>query len=527
MLGRIFTGRVLEGLTFRRLARRLGLRARMIRHPNRVAATTTILLGLLVVAGPVRFGGVLPPDRTLLDLVALAAFVLVLLGRRTGMPTDGVKAGLRSALPAAAALAGVALFGLLQSLPWPSPVVGLLSPRAAELWSETRLLLAPGGEGQGGWWMPFSLAPEASRITAVHWLAVVAAFLAAAGQGAIRGARRAMVFCLVGSVVFQVFYGAHLWAAKSSRILGVEVAGGAGRLRGTFVNPDHFAFYLGLALPCAFAALWWIGRRMLRRRESVESGVGRLALALLFFFLVAGGIGLSGSRSGLVAALAVLVIQGAVLAHRYRRWRGAAWGVAGLGAAGLGLLLFGWRHFFARWGQTSVYELAWNERVETWWASLSLWLDFPLAGTGMGSFRFAFPLTQPRGAARTWTHAHSDLLEVLVTTGVVGALLLAAAMVAVVPALWEVARRGRRSEDRAAGLAALGGLTYAFFHSLTDFGLTLPANAFALAVLCGLAAGAPTGRRKKKRSGLTVHLDEAEEETETAQKTRATAPGTT
>ena len=53
----------------------------------------------------------------------------------------------------------------------------------------------------------------------------------------------------------------------------------------------------------------------------------------------------------------------------------------------------------------------------------------------------------------------------------------------------------------AAGLCGLGAVTGALLHSFVDFGLTIPANAFSLAIICGLACGATTYRRKRAASG--------------------------
>jgi hypothetical protein len=58
-------------------------------------------------------------------------------------------------------------------------------------------------------------------------------------------------------------------------------------------------------------------------------------------------------------------------------------------------------------------------------------------------------------------------------------------------------QKGERSEDRAAGLAALGALAGGALHSCFDFGLTVPANAVTFAIVCGAAAGVrERGRRK-------------------------------
>jgi len=55
--------------------------------------------------------------------------------------------------------------------------------------------------------------------------------------------------------------------------------------------------------------------------------------------------------------------------------------------------------------------------------------------------------------------------------------------------LWHLLRYGRRSEDRAMVLAAWGAVAGVLAHASIDFGLTLPANAFLVAVVLGLACG--------------------------------------
>jgi hypothetical protein len=65
-------------------------------------------------------------------------------------------------------------------------------------------------------------------------------------------------------------------------------------------------------------------------------------------------------------------------------------------------------------------------------------------------------------------------------------------------------RRAGGGEERAAVLAATGALVAAGLHAGTDFGLTLPANAWTLSVVVGaaLAVGTrPEGRPERPESG--------------------------
>jgi len=153
------------------------------------------------------------------------------------------------------------------------------------------------------------------------------------------------------------------------------------------------------------------------------------------------------------------------------------------------LLYFGWQQGMGRWIETSAYDVAGNVRRTVVAESLDLWWRFPWTGTGLGTFRQAFPLVQPAELELTWFHAHSDVVEALVTTGLAGAALLLWGGTVLARRLWRLLRYGRRSEDRAMVLAAWGALAGVLAHASVDFGLTLPANAFLVAVVLGLACG--------------------------------------
>jgi O-antigen ligase len=145
-------------------------------------------------------------------------------------------------------------------------------------------------------------------------------------------------------------------------------------------------------------------------------------------------------------------------------------------------------------------------RLREYQAALGLWRLFPVSGTGLGTFRDAFPLVQPPDLRGTWWHPHSDLLEVLVTGGLLGAALLVLGGWSAARRLAAVHRQGGRSEDRAAALAALGALVSLGLHESWDFGLTMPGNAVTFAALLGAATLARTRERSAQRDGAGQDL---------------------
>lgn len=391
-----------------------------------------------------------------------------------------------AAVPAAV-LAAFALLGLLQASPLPEGLAAALSPGHTELAQQASDLV----EGHGAR-ARLTLSAAASRSAALGWAAAAAAFLAAAAAGRRREHRRWLAMAVMAGAMFQVFFGARDWFARSNTLWGVELAATAIRLRGTFVNPNHLALYLEMALPLAFAWTWWAARRA-RGEVAMERRLLLGGPPVLVWLTLFAGLSFSGSRTGLLAAVAAVTAQGVLAARGRRRWflapLGALTALAGVAVvAAIGLREGG----LGRLLVTSARDVSLGGRFEEYRAALELWARFPFTGSGLGTFRDGFPLVQTPGLVGTWWHPHSDLLEVLVTAGLAGVALLVAGLWFLIRRLERVQRAGGRSEDRAAGLAALGLLVSAGLHACLDFGLTMPGNAVTLAILLGAAAAAKT-----------------------------------
>jgi len=451
----------------------------MIRHSGRLL---TALLAALLLWAPLPFGGVTPWAAASLQVLSFSALALAAF-------TDRPRA-LRPVLPLAAAVAAVALFGVAQSLPWPARLVSLLSPGHAELVARAAAL--PGAAAGPP---HLSLAPAGSRAAALLWAAAAAALLAGAMAGRWRENRRWLAGSVLLGGLFQALFGAREQLRRSPTLWGVE-APISPRLHGTFVNPNHAALYLELALAIAFAWGWWALRRA-RGEPLFERRLLLVAGPLLAWLTLLAGLVLSGSRGGLLAALVGMTAQGMLAAGVRGRWRSA---LLGLGAAVTGLLVvvlsIGLHAGLGRLVDTQGSDAGGQARLTEYAAVLRLWRHFPFFGAGLGSFQEAFPRVQPADLLGTWVHAHSDVLELIATTGVVGVLLLAVGVAALSRRLFAVLRGYGRSEDRAAALAAFGILAVLTVHELLDFGLTMPANALTVAVLTGAAAAVEAKRAR-------------------------------
>ncbi len=463
-------------------------RQSLVQRQSSIHPLAWFLVGVVLWA-PIPFASIREKHKMMLLLGSFGALAAAALAARSSQGLGG------RGMPPAAALAAVAGLGGLQLVLPPSATVATLRSLTEPLAPAT---------GELGGIVGRALNPTAVGWSAMAWLAAAALLVAAATAGRSRDHRRLLGAALLASALFQVIFGAQHLARRSTSIWGREVPNSPDRLRGTFVNPDHCATFLLLALAATFAWGWWALRRA-RQVEAAERKVLLLAPPMLAWLTLFAGLAFTGSRSALAAALATTVLQGALAAAAARRWRVS---VSGLLAAGVGLgfvAMVGLQQGLGRWLATSPYEVTWNIRLGVYRASFELWQRAPWLGFGLGSFRDAFALVSPPGLPASFWDAHNQYLELLVTGGLAALALVAAAAGLAVASLSRVLRRGTRSEDRAAGLAGLGAVAAMAIHSFFDFGLSMPANAAAFVTLVGGALGARTDRAdgEKRNNGAS------------------------
>jgi len=212
---------------------------------------------------------------------------------------------------------------------------------------------------------------------------------------------------------------------------------------------------------------------------------------------------LCSSRGGFVSLLAEVVILGAILL-----WRVPAAGRRSLAAAGgigitAAVVLFLWmdpggisKHLLTVADTTHSPEATFGDRKVVALDCLHILRDHPWWGVGLGGFETAYPAYQSFSTDWIWAHAHNDLAEALAETGVVGGLLMAAALAMFLRLAFK--RLGERLR-RDAGWIQLGaalGCCGLLVHSFVDFNLHLPANAAWFAVLASVATVAPYGERQ-------------------------------
>ncbi|REJ81856.1 MAG: O-antigen ligase domain-containing protein [Acidobacteria bacterium] len=395
-----------------------------------------------------------------------------------------------ASVPETFRLALVALFGAFVALA--AACGGRVFPVVAPLAWVALLGAAPmlGARFGSSWLDGVSAAPELSARLAALWLGL-AAFAAALAWACRR--RRARLVVALGIVSAS---GVQLTMAVLDRMLGggdsiwrVAVAPAGGRLRGTYVNPDHLAFLLLLALP--LVAVWaarWMRRSGERGGNPLVAAVVPLALWSLFLL----GVAATGSRAALAIAAVVGALQATVRLARLGRGGRLLASLLVVAAVGLPLILgpLGEGSALIRYAESSRYDLRFDQRWTVYRTTFALWLERPLLGHGLGAFREAFDRVQPESLQRDWWHAHSDPLELLADVGLIGTVPLVLVWLALVVGLMRRRLGGAlRGDDGDLAEALACSLLAGAAHCCVDFPLANPANATAYLALCAAAAG--------------------------------------
>jgi len=464
-----------------------------------VAVAVVLLLSAGIVLAPLAFGATQVWARAALEMLCAAIGLLWLAGggRRAGML-------LLALLP-------VLAVGLLQVIPLPASVLSVLAP----LSFEARQSLGELGVAH----VPSvaSLDPGAT-IGAMRSLFLWAVVVAAVADVATRtAAARRLALALAASggfvlVLGLVFHGHRPYTAlgfhdmtgplrpwksplldplhsagvgypDTVAVDGISYSSDAwvvGDVFGPYVNSNHFAGCMALTLPVALG-LFWDRVRSRRWRWGVTSVSGLAVLIVV-------GL-LAGSYAGALSLVAGALVAG-MLAIRSRGGR-VALGAAlfTLVAAAVIAMAVAGRSASTGSERQGSWQSSARHRVDAAQAAWRMgWRSGPL-GTGLGTYGEIYPAfaTVPP----VLYYAHNDYLQFFAETGVAGSLLA----LAVVGLLIAVIRRRfcqQRRHGRALHIGLVAALSAIAVHSLFDYNLHIPANAFLLAVITGLLLSPPS-----------------------------------
>jgi len=282
------------------------------------------------------------------------------------------------------------------------------------------------------------------------------------------------------------------------------------RVAWSFVNPDHFAAWLAMAL--ALGLGYVMSRRDAGARPPIMpvlvSRAHREAALRAYFPLVAVSVMALAllftlSRGAALALVLTVIGMLVVLGRRHDvRWPLVWLGALLLVTLGYGLWI-GLDPFLQRLAAIQDYRARWLQVV----TSVPMLRDFPLFGVGLGAYKEIYPHYQTdalRPGHVAYPYAHNDLLQLVIELGLVGTVLVVAMMWAVgadlfrahlwgngrCPLSGATAEAAQRHDPWSVGigLGALAAVVCLLAHSTLDFSARIPANGILAAFCLGIAS---------------------------------------
>ncbi|MBW1791006.1 MAG: O-antigen ligase family protein [Deltaproteobacteria bacterium] len=324
----------------------------------------------------------------------------------------------------------------------------------------------------------FSLHPRTSFWSTTLLLNYIAIFYLVIHTFRTRSQLRHLVYLIIGIAVFLSIFGffkkagINLFPWWDYTDLPQRV-----RLTATFGNPDHLAGYMEMAIPLL------LGLLLLGHRRAVTV----LLVYLSFLLLTALVLSLSrGSWVGMLTGLLLMAI--CLLLDRHFTHKRLIIGLM-TGTLAVALIVLASTPVVERILTMTENGIEPNleTRMRVWSSTTDVIAEYPLIGTGLGTYALTFIKYQPPGLTTQFTMAHNDYVHLVSEAG----LPLIAIIVWMMIALYRKGFHKLKNPSRlvrGTTLGAMAGITAILVHSFVDFNLHIGANALLLTVLAALVA---------------------------------------
>ena len=304
---------------------------------------------------------------------------------------------------------------------------------------------------------------------------------------------RRLVLLFVGVATAEATLGIMQLGAPASSLLHLGNPHATGAATGTYINRNHLAGLMAMALPMLMA-LWAAevlpptgpkGEVLRDHPRNRDVKLARRMLLSVFVLAVVLALLFTRSRAGIGCGLAVLAAASMSL----------VWNAGSIHARViLGLIAALALALGAYIGLTPVIErftaedisLSYAGRVRIAAGTLAAGLDFLPFGSGLGTFADVFERYQLESFPGYIDHAHNDYAEAFLELGVAGIAAMALLMAAYV-VRWR--RLLTRRLSRSLGYLQVGaglGMLALIVHGAFDFNFHIPANAIYFSFLAAV-----------------------------------------
>lgn len=436
-------------------------------------------LVFIIIFSPFAFGTVHFWSISLVELVLLALIIVFFFGL---LRRDNARVRCLSApilLTGALFLALV----LLQLMPLPQPLVKHISPATSQLYEQTLAGQQLSGETDP---LPRAEVEARSRVLSVNpgqtrgelikLVVYFLFFLLLINYCQSRQRRERLLTVLVAVGFAVALLGILQGLSGAKKIFWIWDAS-YGFPLGPFVNKNHFAGYLEIIIPLSLVKAMTLSRR---EGKALFWFMAAVMVAALFFSLSRGG----------VLGFSVSMVVFALLAYFFLSSRRALISLAAVFL--IAVVLLGYigsepvvNRLATMTKMTEVGDV--QSRVQVWKETWNIFADYPLVGTGLGTFSSIFPSYQGEKYRVFFTHAENDYLQTLGELGLTGFLALITLVALILARLSRTLRLSESPRTKTIVIGVLSCTSALAVHSFSDFNLHIPSN--ALAMVAALALG--------------------------------------
>ncbi len=449
----------------------------------------------LLIFTPLAFGTVQPWSVSIMEITAFLVFGAWLLNLTF---QETVKVNMRTVLFFAAAI--ICLI-MLQLVPLSRSILCALSPSTASLYDQFSGTAATV-------WKPISIHPDATKDELYKFLAYACIFVVIIHHYQ----RREQVVPLLRTVVFMgcflaVFAVAQklTWNGKLYWIYPVAVSSSRDFIWGPYVNHNHFAGYMEMTIPLALGLLLHSSAKMSTRSQKsffwrilIEAGKKdglKVALLSVAVILMSGVLFLSLSRGAVMGfSASMLLFAGMTRTRRSLRKKAGFLFLIGI-AVFMSVVAVNWDRIESRFGE--IGQKGNILRSNVWEDSIGIVKDFPVVGTGLGTFLNIYPRYQTKNANVFFEHAENDYMEILTDMGIAGFALVVGAATAFFLSVLKAWRARHNRFALAMGAGGVCSCAAIAVHETVDFNVRVPANALTLTVIAALTIAVVHMRKDK------------------------------
>ncbi len=477
-----------------------------------------ILLALLLIFTPVAFGSVELWAFSLMELGILAILLLgtvqFLVRKNQGSPELYLLRGQQSTT-LMVFLGLFLLFVLLQILTLPSGLLKILSPKTYAFRIElSPLSFQPSALSSSSTQLPndaitegfpLSFVPFATQVEFFKWFTLIAFFLFLLKWKPLDRIKGSFILIVMFVGIVESLYGMVEFFSAHRHILHLEASSIVSAVTGTFVNSNYFAGYLLMVIPLGVGYIFYrefshggSARTWRRRLSSIDGKTYFLVFGVIVMTL---GLLFTASRMGIISLLLSFSLVALLFRNPQRGQRFSKTPVLILGLALLWAAWIGLDAVISRFFDVSEnFEMRW----EMWANTFQIIKDFPLFGSGLGTFTYVFPPYRSIHLEGIASHAENDFLQLVSEVGVVGAGVLLVPFLLLLPrAFAGIHNLSFKDPKRYIGIGAMVGILGLMFHSIVERNIQVPANAFLFTFLLAIILRIGSiGRKDKMESAL-------------------------